>query len=90
MDTIRRLWLGLAALLTLLPMGILQGEAALEDGSWHARSAAFMGQPIIKTLVWMRVPGDTNFTVGALLLAWFMTRHWIVPMRSTVPSERAT
>ena len=50
------------ALLTLLPMGVLQLQAALEHGYWYARSAEFMGQPIIHLLVWMRVPGDTVFS----------------------------
>ena len=27
----------------------------------------------------MRVPGDTIFSVGALLLAWFVARHWVAP-----------
>ena len=35
------------ALLTLLPMGVLQLQAALENGYWYARSAEFMGKPII-------------------------------------------
>jgi nitric oxide reductase subunit B len=81
--------LTLMALLTLLPMGVLQLDAALEKGYWYARSAEFMGQPIIHALVWMRVPGDTIFSVGALLLAWFVARHWILPARLLTPQPRA-
>jgi nitric oxide reductase subunit B len=73
--------LALMALLTLLPMGVLQLGAALEQGYWYARSADFMGQPLIEMLVWMRVPGDTIFSVGALLLAWFTFRLWVAPER---------
>src|SRR3546814_1939965 len=51
--------LGLMAVLTLLPMGVLQLEANLERGYWYARSAEFMNRPIIDLLVWLRVPGDT-------------------------------
>ena len=40
-----------------------------------------MQQPLIELLVWLRVPGDTIFSVGALALAWFMLRLWIVPKR---------
>jgi nitric oxide reductase subunit B len=69
--------LALMALLTLLPMGVLQLNAALEHGYWYARSAEFMGQALIEVLVWMRVPGDTIFSVGALLLSWFVLRLWI-------------
>jgi nitric oxide reductase subunit B len=73
--------LALMALLTLLPMGVLQLNAALEHGYWYARSADFMGQPLIEMLVWARVPGDTIFSVGALLLAWFTFRLWVAPER---------
>jgi nitric oxide reductase subunit B len=71
--------LSMMALLTLLPMGLLQLNAALENGYWYARSAEFMGKPIIDLLVWMRVPGDTIFSIGALFLSWFVIRLWINP-----------
>ena len=73
--------LSLMALLTLLPLGVLQLSAALEHGYWYARSADFMGQPLIHLLIWMRVPGDSLFAVGALLFAWFVLRLWIAPQR---------
>jgi nitric oxide reductase subunit B len=69
--------LSLMALLTLLPMGLLQLNAALENGYWYARSAEFMGQPLIDLLVWLRVPGDVIFSVGAVTLALFVARLWI-------------
>ena len=65
------------ALLALLPMGVLQLQAALEHGYWYARSADFMGRDIMHLLVWMRVPGDTVFAVGALVLSWFVLRLWL-------------
>jgi nitric oxide reductase subunit B len=74
--------LTLMALLTLLPMGVLQLQAALEQGYWYARSAEFMGKPIIHLLVWMRVPGDTIFSIGALLIAWFVFRLWVAPQNA--------
>jgi nitric oxide reductase subunit B len=77
--------LALMALLTLLPMGVLQLQAALENGYWYARSAEFMGKPIIHLLVWMRVPGDTIFAAGALLMAWFVFRLWVAPRREPMP-----
>ena len=73
--------LSLMALLTLLPLGVLQLQAVLENGYWYARSADFMGKPIIDMLVWLRVPGDTIFAVGAGLMAWFVFRQWILPQR---------
>ena len=80
--------LALMALLTLLPIGVLQLDAALAQGYWYARSAEFMGRPIIHALVWMRVPGDSIFSVGALLLAWFVARHWVGPVRVATPQAR--
>lgn len=77
--------LSLMALLTLLPMGIIQLIAAMEHGYWYARSAELMQQPIIQLLVWMRVPGDVIFSVGAVALAWFVLRLWIAPVRAPQP-----
>jgi nitric oxide reductase subunit B len=78
------LGLVLMALLTLLPLGIMQLLAAIEHGYAYARSAEFMQQPIVEMLVWMRVPGDTIFSVGALSLAWFVFRLWVAPTRERV------
>jgi nitric oxide reductase subunit B len=75
--------LALMALLALLPMGVLQLQAALEQGYWYARSAEFMGRPLMHLLVWMRMPGDTLFAVGAVLLAWFVLRLWVAPRRDS-------
>ena len=56
---------------------MLQLQAALENGYWYARSELFMDQPIVHLLVWTRVPGDTIFAIGALLLSLFVLRLWI-------------
>ena len=71
--------LALMALLTLLPLGTLQLLAAIEHGYWYARSAEFMQQPVVDLLVWMRVPGDIIFGIGALALTWFVARLWVKP-----------
>jgi nitric oxide reductase subunit B len=82
------------ALLTLLPIGLIQLTAAIDHGYWYARSADLMQKPIIQLLVWLRVPGDTIFSVGALALAWFVLRLWIAPRKhapvpgATQPVER--
>ena len=79
--------LALMAALTLLPIGTVQLLAAIDHGYWYARSAEFMHQPLIELLVWMRVPGDTIFAVGAVALAWFVIRLWIAPMREEILPE---
>ncbi len=71
--------LSLMALLTLLPLGILQLLAAIENGYWYARSAEFMNQGVVHLLVWLRVPGDTLFGAGAVLLSLFVLKLWLQP-----------
>ena len=81
--------LSLMALLTLLPLGVLQLSEALEHGYWFARSAEFMDRPIVELLVWMRVPGDTIFAAGATMLGWFVLRLWLWPKREPLPAKAA-
>ena len=50
----------------------MQAWAAVEKGTWWARSAEFLQTPLMDTLRWLRVPGDTVFALGALLLGWFV------------------
>lgn len=71
--------LALMGVLTLLPLGTMQLLAAIEHGYWYSRSAEFMQKPIVELLIWMRMPGDILFSVGALALAWFVLRLWIAP-----------
>jgi nitric oxide reductase subunit B len=76
--------LAMMAVCTLLPIGLIQLNAAIEHGYWYARSAELMQKPIIQLLVWLRVPGDTIFSIGALALAWFVLRLWLAPKRALV------
>ncbi len=73
--------LALMGVLTLLPLGTLQLLAAIEHGYWYSRSAEFMQKSIVELLIWMRMPGDILFSVGAVALAWFVLRLWIAPRR---------
>ena len=69
------------ALLTLLPLGTVQLLTAIREGYWFARSEQFTQQPLVDLLVWMRVPGDTIFAIGSLLLTWFIASLWLRPRR---------
>jgi nitric oxide reductase subunit B len=51
-------------------------------GFWYARSAEFQQQPLMQTLVWMRMPGDVVFSIGAGMLALFVARLYIGRPRS--------
>jgi nitric oxide reductase subunit B len=64
--------LGLMVGLSLLPIGLAQAWASVEHGLWYARSAEFLQQPVIETLRWLRIVGDTVFLVGVAAFAWFM------------------
>jgi len=83
--------LALMALLTLLPLGTIQLLAAIENGYWYARSAEFMNRPLIDLLVWMRVPGDLIFSIGAIAFAVFVVSLWVRPKReATLPEGTRT
>jgi nitric oxide reductase subunit B len=71
--------LGLAAmaLLSLAPQGLLQVHAAVAHGFWYARSAEFLQQPLMQTIVWLRMPGDVLFSIGVGLLALFVFRLFV-------------
>lgn len=62
----------LMLLLSLLPMGILQAIASVNEGMWYARSAEFAQQPGMATIKWLRVFGDTIFALGLFAFVWFV------------------
>ena len=64
--------LGLMVGLSLLPIGLAQAWASVEHGLWFARSAEFLQQPVMETLRWLRIIGDTVFLAGVAAFAWFM------------------
>lgn len=57
---------------SLLPVGILQTLASMEHGMWYARSNEFLHGTLMQNLVWLRVPGDTLFALGAVGIGWFV------------------
>nr|MDA3832912.1 nitric-oxide reductase large subunit [Spirochaetales bacterium] len=65
---------GLAAmvLISVLPIGLAQTFASVQEGLWYARSAEFLQTPLIHTLKWLRVIGDTIFALGIVALVWFV------------------
>jgi nitric oxide reductase subunit B len=71
--------IGLAMMLflSLLPIGAIQGWAAVAEGLWYARSVEVVQSPLVRTLVWMRVPGDIVFGLGALLIGVFVVKLWL-------------
>jgi len=58
--------------LSLLPVGLMQTWASVDRGMWYARSAEFLQTPVMDTLRWLRVIGDTIFASGVVAFAWFV------------------
>lgn len=61
--------LGLMILLSLLPIGLIQFAASLENGLWYARGSEVMQTELILNLKWVRVIGDVVFAIGGMAFA---------------------
>ena len=58
--------------LSLLPVGLMQTWASVDQGYWYARSSEFMQTDVMQNLRWLRVIGDTIFFFGAVALVVFV------------------
>jgi nitric oxide reductase subunit B len=74
--------LAMMVFLSLLPAGIYQAYHSVNTGLWLARSPAIVHSGVMETLVWLRVPGDVVFAIGALLLAVYALRLLARPPRT--------
>jgi nitric oxide reductase subunit B len=66
--------LAMMVFLSLVPAGIYQAAASVSKGMWYARSPEVVHSTFMETMVWLRVPGDIVFSVGALALAVYALR----------------
>jgi nitric oxide reductase subunit B len=66
--------LAMMVFLSLVPAGIYQAAASISKGMWYARSPEVVHSTFMETMVWLRVPGDIVFSVGALFLAVYALR----------------
>ena len=69
--------LALMVLLSLLPVGLMQTWASVDQGLWFARSSEFLQTPLIERLRWLRIVGDTVFLSGVAALVWFVLGLWM-------------
>jgi nitric oxide reductase large subunit len=83
------LGLGAMVLLSVLPVGLLQTWAAVDRGYWYARSAEFLHTPLMDTLRWLRVIGDTVFAAGAIAFVVAVVRLTVAPARVQANPESA-
>ena len=63
--------LAMMVFMSLLPAGIYQAYHSITSGLWYARSPAIVHSGVMETLVWLRVPGDIVFSLGAAALALY-------------------
>ena len=70
--------LGLMVSVSVLPVGFLQLEAVFTQGYAAGRSLAFYNRPIIQTLFWARLPGDTLIILGTMIYAADLLRKRFV------------
>jgi nitric oxide reductase subunit B len=47
--------------ITLVPIGVMQAVESFNNGFWSARSWSFYEQPLVNTLLWLRVLPDSVF-----------------------------
>jgi nitric oxide reductase subunit B len=66
--------LGMMVFISLVPAGIYQAWASITHGLWYARSPEIIHSGVMETLVWLRVPGDILFAIGAVFLALYALR----------------
>ena len=70
--------LAMMVFMSLLPVGVIQAHASITEGLWYARSVDVVQSPIVHFFVWMRVPGDIVFSIGAGVLAVFVAKlAWV-------------
>jgi nitric oxide reductase subunit B len=58
----------------LIPNGFYQLVQSVNHGTWYARSAEVISSPWMQWTVWLRIPGDIIFSVGALMLVYCVGR----------------
>ncbi|HET7546282.1 MAG TPA: nitric-oxide reductase large subunit [Usitatibacter sp.] len=73
--------LAMMVFMSLLPAGLYQAWHSITQGLWHARSPAIVHSGVMETLVWLRVPGDIVFSLGAMALALYALRLLRRPKR---------
>ena len=79
--------LAMMVFMSLLPAGIYQAWHSITTGLWYARSPEIVHSGVMETLVWLRVPGDVVFSIGAVYLAWYALRLLRRPAVQTVPID---
>ncbi|ABW31648.1 nitric-oxide reductase large subunit [Acaryochloris marina] len=74
----------------LIPNGFYQLVQSINHGTWYARSAEVINSAWMHWTVWLRIPGDMVFAVGALVLVMSVGRAviaiWQQPTQAQPPA----
>ncbi len=73
--------LAMMVFMSLLPAGIYQAYHSVTTGLWYARSAGIVHSSVMEALVWLRVPGDIVFSLGAAALGLYALKLLLPPKR---------
>ncbi len=71
--------LAMMVFMSLLPAGIYQAYHSVTTGLWYARSADIVHSGLMEALVWLRVPGDIVFSLGAAALGLYAVKLLLPP-----------
>jgi len=81
-------WMSFA---TLLPLGILQLFASVNDGYYAARQLSFITNPTNSIFEWMRLPGDVVLIAGGVLpflyICWLGVRYRVPGSTTDLPDD---
>ena len=85
----RAFWLlniGLVAMVafSLLPIGIIQAYTSITKGYSFARDSDLLYSPVVQTLKWLRMIGDTIFSIGIFYFCWFTINETIYNFKRKV------
>ncbi len=72
----------------LIPNGFYQLSESINHGTWFARSAEVIGSPWMRWTVWLRIPGDIVFAIGAATMFLFTARAIIAVFRFPIPTTK--
>jgi nitric oxide reductase subunit B len=81
--------------ITLVPIGVMQAVESFNNGFWSARSMEFYQQPLVHTLLWLRMGPDTVFIalgvvpiVAAAVYGFFHLKPLREPVAVSAAIER--
>ncbi|NJR63752.1 MAG: hypothetical protein HC769_36280 [Cyanobacteria bacterium CRU_2_1] len=71
----------------LIPNGFYQLVQSVNHGTWYARSAEVIGSAWMQWTVWLRIPGDIIFSVGAVLLVFCVIKAIVAIFQQPTQSQ---